>query len=281
MARAAAPASCWNTIARTSAPNGPCGSRGGCWSGPARATSSAITGSRAATSRVAAARDARAMRAGTVSGTLRVVVEVVPARVEWLEALAGGDDVFTRRFGIAVEPGWAVFPEAAPAAFDGARRRSEDPWSTPLSSTRTVRSSASAASRVRRSTASSRSATRSPHRCQGRGIATAVVDVLVGRARDAGVRTVIATPSPRRARRAGPRRGVALGAVGARVTHYRALVSGGLDEALSLSTRSVRSSPSAPTSLSGADAWPTRRSRRSTSPGCCASCSHGSTAGSG
>jgi RimJ/RimL family protein N-acetyltransferase len=59
-------------------------------------------------------------------------VDVVPARLDWLEALAEGDDVFTARFGIAVEADWAGFPEAIPFAVEGARKRSEDPWGSQL-----------------------------------------------------------------------------------------------------------------------------------------------------
>ena len=40
--------------------------------------------------------------------------------------------MFTARFGIAVEPDWAGFPEAIPYAVDGARERSEDPWGSQL-----------------------------------------------------------------------------------------------------------------------------------------------------
>ena len=52
-------------------------------------------------------------------------VTVAPARVDWLEALAAGDDVFTARFGIAVEPGWIGFPEALQPALAGARSHPE------------------------------------------------------------------------------------------------------------------------------------------------------------
>jgi ribosomal-protein-alanine N-acetyltransferase len=64
--------------------------------------------------------------------TLVDVVHVSPARLDWLVALAEDDTVFSSRFGIAVEPGWAGFPEALPAAVAAARRRSEDPWGTHL-----------------------------------------------------------------------------------------------------------------------------------------------------
>jgi hypothetical protein len=53
IACAARPASCWNTIERTSAPNGPSGSRGRQRSGPASSARFARTASRAATSAIA------------------------------------------------------------------------------------------------------------------------------------------------------------------------------------------------------------------------------------
>ena len=48
-------------------------------------------------------------------------LRIEPASVAWLEALAEGDDVFAARFAIAVEPGWAVFPETIAFALEGAR----------------------------------------------------------------------------------------------------------------------------------------------------------------
>ena len=60
------------------------------------------------------------------------MVQVLAARVDWLEALALGDDVFTDRFGIPVVAGWVGFPEALQPATDGARRHPEDPWGTHL-----------------------------------------------------------------------------------------------------------------------------------------------------
>jgi RimJ/RimL family protein N-acetyltransferase len=63
---------------------------------------------------------------------LVVVVQVSPARLDWLVALAESDAAFSSRFGIAVEPDWSGFPEAVPAAVAAARHRSEDPWGTHL-----------------------------------------------------------------------------------------------------------------------------------------------------
>ena len=59
-------------------------------------------------------------------------ITVEPARVEWMEALVEGDDVFTARFGIPVAEGWAGFPEAVPVALEGARAHDRNPWGTHL-----------------------------------------------------------------------------------------------------------------------------------------------------
>ena len=124
-------------------------------------------------------------------GTLAGVVRVSPARLDWLQALAEGDRVFTERFGIAIEAGWAGFPEALPATLERARRQPEDPWGSqlffddeslvglggfygPPVDGRVEIGYAVAPSR------------------QGRGIATAAVEILLGRAVEAGVSVVVA-----------------------------------------------------------------------------------------
>ena len=61
-----------------------------------------------------------------------MAISVLPAPVDWLAALVEGDAVFTERFGVPVEPGWAGFPEALPGALDAARRREADPWGAHL-----------------------------------------------------------------------------------------------------------------------------------------------------
>ena len=96
---------------------------------------------------------------GFAATNIIVVVTVLPARVEWLDALLESDEVFAARFGIPVVAGWVGFPEALPAAVDAARCRSEDPWGTICSSTMMARWSASAGSRVSRTTVRSSSAT--------------------------------------------------------------------------------------------------------------------------
>ena len=42
------------------------------------------------------------------------MLRIEPVTVPWADALAEGDDVFARRFGIPVEPGWEGFAEVRP-----------------------------------------------------------------------------------------------------------------------------------------------------------------------
>ena len=53
------------------------------------------------------------------------MVTVVPARVDWLEALLEGDAVFAERFGITVVPDWVGFPDALPGTLEAARQAQE------------------------------------------------------------------------------------------------------------------------------------------------------------
>jgi RimJ/RimL family protein N-acetyltransferase len=120
------------------------------------------------------------------------MVRVVPAQLDWLEALAESDDVFEARFGIPVVPGWVGFPEALPYAVNEAREHGLGEWGSHLFfddddalvgfggwKGRPVDGVAELGYAV------------SPSR-QGRGIATAVVRELVDRARTAGLRVVCA-----------------------------------------------------------------------------------------
>ena len=121
------------------------------------------------------------------------LVRALPARLDWLEALADGDEVFTDRFGIPVEPGWLDFPEVLPHAMAGARERDEDPWGTYLYFDAADGAligiggfkGAPAGGEVELGYAIA------PARRE-RGLATAVVAVLVRRAADAGVTMVTA-----------------------------------------------------------------------------------------
>lgn len=128
-----------------------------------------------------------------VDDELSAFVQVVPARLDWLEALANGDEVFEQRFGITVAPGWVGFPEALPMAVDAARRESENPWGTHLffdSTDGALVGFGGFKGRPRNGEVEIGYAV-APSR-QGRGIATEVVGVLVSRATAAGVVTVSA-----------------------------------------------------------------------------------------
>ncbi|SDS54127.1 Protein N-acetyltransferase, RimJ/RimL family [Friedmanniella luteola] len=120
------------------------------------------------------------------------MVQVAPARLDWLVALAESDAAFSERFGIAVEPGWAGFPEALPAAVAAARQRSEDPWGTHLFFDEDgalvglggfVGPPAGDAVEIGYAVSPSR---------QGRGIATAAVQYFLAQAAREGVPVVIA-----------------------------------------------------------------------------------------
>jgi RimJ/RimL family protein N-acetyltransferase len=120
------------------------------------------------------------------------VVKVVPARLDWLIALAEGDEVFTARFDVPVVAGWVGFPEALPAAVDGARRRSEDPWGTHLffDDDGALVGFGGFKGAPRDGEVELGYAVAPARR--GRGIATAVVEELVDHARTAGVQVVTA-----------------------------------------------------------------------------------------
>ncbi len=121
----------------------------------------------------------------------------MPARLEWLEALVEGDDVFTQRFGVPVVDGWVGFPDALPVTLEATRRDPDGEWGTqlffdehdgalvgfggwkgPPSDGEVELGYAVAPAR------------------QGRGVATAVVQELVRRAQRAGLAMVTAHTLP-------------------------------------------------------------------------------------
>lgn len=55
-------------------------------------------------------------------------IRVEPARREWVAALLQGDAEFSERFGLPVEPGWAVFPETLPLLLAASRGDEPNPW---------------------------------------------------------------------------------------------------------------------------------------------------------
>lgn len=120
-----------------------------------------------------------------------MMVRVERVTREWAEALAAGDAVFTERFGYRVEAGWWGFPEALRSLIDGAQG-DEPEWGSHLFFDANgalvglggwkgapVEGVAELGYAV------------APAR-QGRGIATAAVRELVGRARAAGLRMAVA-----------------------------------------------------------------------------------------
>jgi ribosomal-protein-alanine N-acetyltransferase len=123
-----------------------------------------------------------------------VVTEVLPARLDWLLALAESDEVFCTRFGIPVEPGWSGFPEAVPAAVAAARDCPEDPWGTHLvfdgDGDGTLVGIGGFKDAPRDGVVEIGYAV-SPAR-QGRGIATAAVEYFLAHAARGGARTVVA-----------------------------------------------------------------------------------------
>ena len=125
------------------------------------------------------------------------MVQVRPAKPEWLEALVVGDDEFARRFDIPVIEGWAGFPEVVPHLVDGVRERPEDSWGTQLffdDEDGALVGMGGFTGPPVDGTAELGYAI-APAR-QGRGLATAVVAVLLGRAREAGLEQVIAHTLP-------------------------------------------------------------------------------------
>ena len=65
---------------------------------------------------------------GLRRGIVVEVIRVEPITVAWAEALAEGDGVFAQRFGVAVEPGWAGFPEVVPFLVRWSRGGSPPAW---------------------------------------------------------------------------------------------------------------------------------------------------------
>jgi [ribosomal protein S5]-alanine N-acetyltransferase len=126
-----------------------------------------------------------------------VRVEVITR--EWAEALAEGDEVFTERFGVPVEPDWAGFPEALPILLEAATAATPSEWRPQLFfdddgalvGNGGWKGSPDRDGRVELGYAIA------PSR-QRRGIATAAVRELVERARRAGARTVLAHTLPER-----------------------------------------------------------------------------------
>lgn len=120
------------------------------------------------------------------------VVRVEPITLEWAEALAAGDAVFTERFGVPVEADWSGFPEALPILLEAARSETPPEWGPHLffDQDGALVGNGGWKGRPRDGTAEIGYAV-APAR-QRRGIATAAVRELVERGRSAGLQTVVA-----------------------------------------------------------------------------------------
>jgi [ribosomal protein S5]-alanine N-acetyltransferase len=126
------------------------------------------------------------------------MVRVEPVTAAWVDALAQGDQVFSRQFGVRVEPDWAPFPEVIPWLREAARSPRSAEWGPHLlfDDDGALVGSAGWKGEAVDGVAELGYAV-APAR-QGRGIATAVVHELLRRARHAGVRQVIAHTRPER-----------------------------------------------------------------------------------
>jgi ribosomal-protein-alanine N-acetyltransferase len=135
--------------------------------------------------------------ATTDRGPERPRVRLEPASLAWLEALAEGDDVFTNRFGIPVVPGWVVFPESIPFALGMARNGQPAAWGFHLilddadgalvGNGGWTGEPVDGAAEFGYAIAESR---------RNRGLATAMVRVMIERGRAAGLRRMIAHTLP-------------------------------------------------------------------------------------
>jgi RimJ/RimL family protein N-acetyltransferase len=121
-----------------------------------------------------------------------VMVRVEPVRRQWAEALDEGDAVFAERFGIPVVAGWSGFPEVLPMLLQAARAGVPDEWGPHLffDDDGALVGNGGWKGRPEQGAAELGYAV-APSR-QRRGIATAVVTELVGRARRANLRVVVA-----------------------------------------------------------------------------------------
>ena len=110
---------------------------------------------------------------------------------ERAEALADGDDAYGERFGVGVEAGWLGIPEALPLILELGRRA--DPWGPHLflaeDDGALVGNGGWKGAPIDGMAELGYAVAPS---WQRRSIATAVVRELVGRARNAGLRTVVA-----------------------------------------------------------------------------------------
>lgn len=119
------------------------------------------------------------------------MIRVEPLSLEWIEALAEGDGTFTERFGIPVVAEWLAFPEALPYMLETVRASGASAWGSHLFFHEGALVGFGGWKGAPVEGAAELGYAVAPER-RGRGIATAVVRVLVERGRDAGLTTVLA-----------------------------------------------------------------------------------------
>lgn len=124
------------------------------------------------------------------------MISVEPVTVPWIEALADGDAVFTARFGVPVADGWDGFRETLPLLLAAARRGEASPWGPYLvfDEDGALVGNGGWKGEPREGVAELGYAVAPARR--NRGIATRLVNELLGQARHANLRLVVAhTPA--------------------------------------------------------------------------------------
>ena len=127
------------------------------------------------------------------------MLHVEPANRAWIEALVESDATFSTRFGFEVVEGWLAFPEALPHLLEAVPADGVDEWGSHLFFEDDALVGFGGWKGAPVDGAAELGYAIAPER-RGRGLATAVVAVLVDRARAAGLSTVtahtLAEPSP-------------------------------------------------------------------------------------
>lgn len=121
---------------------------------------------------------------------------IEPARLDWLVALGEGDEVFTEKFGIPVVPGWIGFPEALPHSVLAAEREDADPWGSYLFFDENLGLVGFGGFKGEPRDGTAEIGYAIAPAAQGKGFASAAVAEMTAKARDAGVKVVVAHTLP-------------------------------------------------------------------------------------
>lgn len=123
-------------------------------------------------------------------------MRVEPARVEWLIALSEGDQIFTERYAIPVVPGWIGFPEALPPSLAAAQRQDADPWGPHLFLDDELGLVGFGGFKGAPQDHHVEIGYAIAPAIQGKGLATEAVELMVDKAKSAGVLVVVAHTLP-------------------------------------------------------------------------------------